>query len=59
MIIRKKELRKLLSSDEATFYENSEEGGTKSIGKEAQGRRGVWEDGHPGQGSSTCDGVGT
>lgn len=41
-------MKKLLNRDKTKFYENSEEGATKSIGKEAQRRMEVWEDGHPG-----------
>lgn len=44
-----KDMRKLLNRDKAKSYENSEEGATKLMGKEAQGRMEVWEDGHPGQ----------
>lgn len=42
-----KDMRKLLHRHKAKFYEDSEEGATKSVGKEAQGRMDVWEDGHP------------
>lgn len=33
-----RDMRKLLNRNKAKFYEDSEEGATKSVGKEAQGR---------------------